>query len=674
MLRFPVDVRKSARLSFCLGANHRISVQMSDITMRVDFVPETGSREGQTKPEPVALWETTPGANPECFKEWLYVDIELNPPARGKGEIRFLATGPLAGNPMVDIMWGRPTVYYPAERHHHNVLLIGIDTLRRDALDVYGGRPEVSPNLRRLSESATIFDRAWSQAPYTGPSFASMVTGRLNSDLCPTFSPVQLPDQCRTIAETLHQNGYGTFMICGNPYLGDEVSGFNQGMEESWYQFRASPTDSVTQAKEFIGRAADRDWFLFMHIIDPHTPYDPPEEFISAVCDPDYHGKYPTEFTESLPWQLLTRLPPQHEIDRVRSLYEAEVADGDAAIGELFAFLEQKSLLDDTLVILAADHGEEFFDHGQYEHGQSFYEEMVHLPLMVWGSEFPRGKRIETPVANVDIVPTILSHLGLEVSGALPGVPLQNAVKGPPDENRIIFGEGNLRRSSHAKYALEWPYKCILNFYTGRTKLYNLEDDPDERVDLSVPYPDVAQRLAAETVRVMRPLQTIYILTIMGNSERGPKRFSGTARVPGGIIKVRDSGLLPDDSFSVDGETISFDFSAETAAIAPIKGLIIIPEPEADTIELQVQVDGHASPDRFFPYASSTPEPSGRATVNIRDLPWPNAIPDQARELPIACYLLGIPAFPREEGQEEIRDTELSPETVEQLRALGYID
>ncbi len=669
ILRFPVNLDEGARLTFRLGVISETNIEPGDLVAKIEYISDESDT---AESESTLLYETQIDPGSEYLNKWVHTEIDLSEVKSGRGYLRFITEGSLAGNTDVRILWGQPAIYYPEEQKYKNIILIGVDTLRLDALSVYGGRAEITPNLHRLMESGTNFTRAWSQAPFTVPSFASMLTGLYPSDLSVTLAFDQLSAQPTTIAEMLLLNNFATAMICGNTYLGNEKSGFEQGMEGLWYHLSATPSDSVARAKDFIEREMDRDFFLFLHFMDPHGPYDPPENFIESLCDPDYEGQYKDVFDNGRDWQVLSTPPPEHEINRARCLYDAEVADIDQAVGELFSYLEENEMLENTLIIFAADHGEEFFEHGQFEHGQSLYEEMVHMPLMVWGPGFPQDEVSDTLVANIDIVPTILNYTGLPVPGIFPGVPLQEIVDDVPDEERIILGEGNLRRSSHRKFAIDWPHKCIVDYFTGDARLYDLVNDPMEYTDISDGNPEITQRLSREATLGMLPIQTVFVIIVIGDPENGPDRFTGTVKVPGGIAFSIDSGFLDGDEFSVEGEIMEFDVSSHSDN--EIKALIIIPAPGADAIEATMLADGEIDPERFYPYGTSTPEPSGSATVSIHDFSWPNRIPEDGLERPVSCYIMGIPGFPRDNMTGEFENVELDPETKEQLRALGYIN
>ncbi len=664
-LSFLVELKENAHFSVLFGAATEKLIENGDLTARIDLIP---AEDIETVHE---LYNKDVIEDTYALLHWGSFNADLSEYGPGQFYIKLTVEGRLAGDSEVQLLWGQPTVYYPSERSHKNILLIGVDTLRLDALNIYGGREEISPNLRRLVETGTVFTRCWSQAPITVPSFASMLTGRYPADLNVTLGFDTLPDGVLTVAETLHSDNYATGMVCGNTYLGNDQSGFQQGLDESWYRLNAIPSDSAEKAAEMIEHADGRDWFIFLHLMDPHSPYDPPQEFIDSLCDEPYEGEYETEFNDGAEWQLVTEPPPQEEIERVRCLYDGEAADVDYGVGQMFDYLEANDLLENTLVIFAADHGEEFFEHGQFEHGQSLYEELVHLPLIVWGLDFPEGAVIDTPVGNTDIVPTIYRWLGMEIPEQFPGTPLQDVVSGNFDSERLIFGEGTLRRGSHEKFVIEWPYKFILDFFTNETEVYDLESDPLELTDISDSMPDLIERLYGRAILEMLPIQTMVMLMIIGDSTDGPDRFSGSFRLPGGVVFAKDAGLLEDDEFNVDGETVTFDFSSGQGD--ELKVLLMIPMPGTDSFEVSVLADGEIDPDRFFPWTDDTPEPSGSATVKIyEDIHWPNRIPPDSMTRPVSAYVLTIPGFPRE-GSPGFESVELDESTREILRSLGYI-
>jgi len=685
MLRFPVEIREGARFAFSIGAATRVPIRIGDIAFRVEYAPEGARRVEAARtnsPDPpldrpdlseasegaFILFQTTPVDTPQIFSEWYPVDVPLDAFAPGKGEIRFSSVGRLSGDPGLDIILGRPAIYYPEERRHKNVLLIGVDTLRRDALTCYGAPEDHTPNLEEFSQSSTVFDQARSQAPWTLPSFSSMVSGALPSGIGATIYTGHLPDRNLTVGEVLMEAGYATGTFCSNTWLGNDESGFHQGMEELWFRYDANAGASVDKAREFITRSIARDWFCFLHFIDPHAPYHPPQEYIERMCDPGYSGPYVEGFGAVEIWKSGEVVPDPDDLQHIRNLYNGEVAYLDSALGSLFDFLEENGLIDETLIVFSSDHGEEFFEHGGFEHGHTQYDELVHMPLIVRGPGFPAGERIATNVGNTDIAPTILDYVGLEIPDSMIGAPLQDVVAGDANTARIVFGEDN-SRGTLRKFCVQWPYKCILDFVTGERGLYDLEKDPGETADVSEAHTELTRDLSDAIIAAMIPEQTAFHIWITRSYGETPKVFSGTFRVPGGIERVYDFKLSGDDHYAVQGDTVSFSIASSYETLGPNKHLLIVPAEGADVLEATVYVDGQIQPDRFFPYGSRTPEPSGSATVRIDDFALGPNLPLAIEEYPSGLYVWAVRGYGREEGKGE-----LDEQTREQLRALGYLN
>jgi arylsulfatase A-like enzyme len=670
-LRFPVELRENPHLSLRLTINSRIPIESESLRLRIEYLPTRD--DPQQEQLRYTIFDTTPEDTPYSLFEWIKYDFDLSQFTPGSGELLFETEGRLAGDPGIDIFWGQPAIFYPAEKRNKNVLLIGVDTLRRDALSMYGGRGEISPNIGRIAQTGTVFTNNRSQAPFTGPSFASMLTGRYPSAVAPTISAVLISDFAATIPEILQKDEFSTSMVCGNPYLGSEISGFTQGMESAWYRMNATPDDTVDKMIEMIDHNKGRDQFMFLHMMDPHYPYDPPQELVDTLCSNSYTGPFMNEFTDMATWTLMTQSPGDAEVERVRELYDAEVADVDQALARLFNYLSVNGYLENTLIILAADHGEEFFEHNRYGHGQSLYDELVKLPLIIWGDGFSSGGRIDTLVSNIDIAPTILKFLGQPIPDDMPGTPLQDIVSNPNFENRLILGEGNLQRSHNTKYAVEWPYKCITDYFTGVSMLFNLEDDPRELNDLSGQFPDITGRLAMESTLTMPPAANMFLLMFTGDTSDAPHRFSGAVTVPGGLGAARAVGFNDTDVYTIQENTVIFELSPEFSQANPVKAIAIFPAGNGDTINVALLADGVLNGDRFFPHGTDIANTSGHAEIMMADMPWPNRIPVDSGTRPAACYVLGFPGISNSQLQE-FEPMNFDPETVEQLRALGYLN
>lgn len=669
ILRFPVELREAPHLSFRFYCQTTTPVRIGDLIFRVDYVPETyPSETGEIPAEPIVLFETTPVQTPRCFDEWILQDVDLTEHAPGRGELRFILDGPLAGDPGIDFFWGEPLIYHPLEARHKNILLIGVDTLRRDALSVYGASPIVTPNLVTFAEKSTTFMQARSQGPWTLPSFASMITGKLPSEINSMSFTGHLPERPDTIGEILLKNGYATYTICSNPWLGYPESGFHQGMEEFWFSFDASAGDSVDRAIDFINRTQDQDWFIFLHFMDPHIPYNPRGEFRDLLLDPLIEGPYTEKFDEIELWKSGEIVPPPEYIEQVRNLYLGEVAYLDAMLANLYKELEERELLEETLIIFSSDHGEEFFEHGGFDHGHTQYDELVHMPLIVMGDGFPAGSTIETNVGNTDIMPTILRYVGLDIPVDLFGVPLQDVVAGKVDNLRIIFGEDNTRGTLR-KFGVEWPYKCIVDWVTSETLLFNLENDPGEQVDISLANAELTNRLRSEIITNMLPTQSAFYIWITRSQDDVEKIYSGSLTVPDGLDDVKLFGLSDEDTWSLEGNTLTFTIKSASRALGPSKNIAIIPSIGSETLTASVEVNGEFRPDLFYPFGDRTQAESSEVTVTFDDYPLGMSLPYSHNVDFEGFYIWGV----RGSYQEENR-IELGEETKAQLRAIGYTD
>ena len=652
-----------------------------EVILRVEFA-STGP-DGKPEGEPTVLYEISAEEFTESTQDWFLVDLPLDDTAPARGELRLVADGPKAGSQDFQVLWGQPTLYFPHEGPYRNVLLIGVDTLRADAISPLGGRPEVTPNIQAFSENATVFTQAYSQAPWTLPSFASIVTGLMPATAIDSEMGQYLPRKVTTVGELLLPEGFATYTVCSSPWLGNPRSGFEQGMEGFSLITGPIAQVQVEDAMKFIAMSDDlsRDWFCFIHLMDPHTPYSPPEHLIDLLCDSDYTGEYPTSYPGSR-WRKGDIIPSQEEIEHERCLYDCEVANVDSALKDLFDFLDERGLTEDTLIIFCSDHGEEFNEHGGFEHGETQYEEQVHVPLIIKGPGFPAGERFDNCVANLDILPTILRFLGITQPESVSGIPLQDILSGERANNRVIFGEEALDNSGLI-YSLIWPYKCILDYKTEESQLFDLANDPGETTDLSDELPEEKAAMVATLQMMLRPESSEIHVWVTGY-EQYDHRFTGSIHVPGGVGQVQTYLFDSGDTYTVSGDTVNFNISSlinqplgpdnlrprgVTFIPMPMKHLMITPSPDVDMVEFSVTVDGEISGSRFFPFGNSTVNSSGSVSVGIDEFPMVPLLPTPGESPPDSIILWGARGT-----QSDEPPIELDPETLEQLRALGYLN
>lgn len=400
-------------------------------------------------------------------------------------------------------------------------ILIVVDTLRADHLGLYGyGRP-TSPHLDAWSQQAAVFERAIAPSPWTLPSFASMLTGELPSrhgagsrahDPDRNSLP-GLGDALPTFPEALKAAGFRTGAIVNNPFLLPSV-GLHRGFGSYDYKppsptYERRASDVVDLALAWIERNREASFFLMLHMMDPHLSYDAP---------PPFRGRFTAglpggfELPVSHSWAIRERAAfvGDEESAFIRAAYDEEVAFVDHELGRFFDTLVKRGLWSRLLVVLTSDHGEELFDRGGFEHGHSVHQEVLHVPLIVWGPGVSVARHGD-PVSLVDLPRTLLDGVGVDGWKDSAGQslwPVLGAERTAPDV-RLLIAEGTLY-GPERRAAIRWPLKLTLEAGTGRQHLYDLEQDPEERSDLAAQQREATARLRRELGSTLdMPLQGV---------------------------------------------------------------------------------------------------------------------------------------------------------------------
>jgi arylsulfatase A-like enzyme len=334
-----------------------------------------------------------------------------------------------------------------------NVLVVVIDTLRADHLGAYGAPAGSTPFLDRLGRRGTVFDRAFAASSWTAPSVASLFTSRYASQHHVTTYDARLPDAERTLAETFADAGYRTIGVTANFRLSPAL-GFAQGFAR-WDDRWSAPKTRANAVRRHAVSALDaaprssQPVLLYLQYMEPHPPYAPP---------PAYRRRY-ERHAEVGPDANARLLAGEHdftpaEIDHLHSLYEGEVAYLDHEIARLFAALAHRGFLDDVIVVVTADHGEEFREHGLMGHGRSLYNAALRVPLVLAGARIPAG-RVRDAVSLVDLAPTLAALAGLRPETTWEGRSLVPLLAGPGTPADVVAellpdGGPDLRRHSAA--------------------------------------------------------------------------------------------------------------------------------------------------------------------------------------------------------------------------------
>ncbi len=411
-----------------------------------------------------------------------------------------------------------------------NVLLVVLDTARADYFSGYGHKQPTSPHIDRLATGGVRFTRAFATDFWTLPTHASLFTGLYPGEAGATAETNHLPDRVATIAERLRGEGYATGAVVGNAWISKE-RGFGQGFTdyaEMWRKENRPTGDAaashgeqpiVERAVAWIKQqrgAAQSPFFLFVNFNVAHLPYNPPREvrerFATQPWPPAAVGRL-MRIAGMWP-HLAGRLELSETDFRImRDLYAGEISRADSYVGQLIDTLTDQSLLDDTLVIVTSDHGENIGDHGMIDHLLSMHETTLHIPLVIhYPRRFAAGTTNHQLVSLVDIMPTILDVCGVLDESEQRRVEMTSLCREDRLRRLFVVAENerpvngvNLLKRNYPEFdtaTIDNPMRAIrtqrhkLIWDVGRkVQLFDLEADPGELQDLSVSHPKIREEL-----------------------------------------------------------------------------------------------------------------------------------------------------------------------------------
>ena len=583
-----------------------------------------------------------------------------------------------------------------SERPKLNVLMIAVDTLRRDHVGCYGYERNTSPNIDKLAARGVLFEDAVSQSPWTLPSFATTLTS-----LYPTQHGAGFLEpgagaygkRMRTVfppmAMLLLKQGYTTGAIINAPALASEF-GVDRGFEfydttPRWDERLADGT--TADALKWLDANKDVPFFAFVHYFDPHLDYAPPAPF-DTLFNPGYQGRlgnvFDRESYQSYESDLTRIDDPAVAADwhHIRSLYDGEIAFTDQAVGELLDGLDEMGLRDNTLIVFLSDHGEEFFEHKGFEHGHTLFDELIKVPLIFsLPGTLPENTRVTEQVRMLDVVPTILDILGIKATTHLEGVSLTPLLTGTGEiaESKVALLPSRFAYSESMLYGTEkksvtaYPWKLVYDTVTEEEMMFNLAVDPGEQVDMLDRETETRSLMESLLFGTYFTISETWFVELSGGGESHTfdVRVDAQQRPMAGNIKTPK--ILDQDGHPVDSDRVAFaEVSSQGLRIEglELKGTVRLAfkaNPKRAGLTFDLMIDGESATDRTFLGSDfSSPSQMPFKAKSTRQSPA-RGVPESRPETP---YILVWHA-----GSELQPDTpvKLSDDTRERLRALGYI-
>ncbi len=374
---------------------------------------------------------------------------------------------------------GEPIIH---DRAHYSkgrgVVLISIDTLRRDHVSVYGYPRQTTPGLKALAEEAVVFEDAVSTSSWTLPAHASLFTSTYPSIHGAVNMDVGLATSWPSLPSIFQESGFTTQAFVTHLYLSGEY-GFKKGFDRHEYLEETRAEELTDRAINFLTAHGDKNFFLFVHYYDPHWHYDPPAPFntvFDALYDGDVTGVW-WDFKDLDADSITSR--DRHHIE---ALYDGEILYTDRQIERLLRKMKQLDMFDNSLIVVTSDHGEEFLDHGAWEHQKTLYEEQLRIPLII---KYPEsedgGQRVYEQVSLIDVAPTLVRAMGISTPSSFQGRDLRGALEERSESwastEHTIDGSRKIavRRGINSSKAIF----SIKDEHIS-TEVYDLENDPRE--------------------------------------------------------------------------------------------------------------------------------------------------------------------------------------------------
>ncbi|MFM7736083.1 MAG: sulfatase, partial [Alphaproteobacteria bacterium] len=524
-LEFPAEIPPGAALELGFAIQARMfSVDFlpkaGPTVFRVVFTTEDGTRH-------VLLQKTVAPRDSIYHRRWFDERIDLSSLAGMRGTLAFTVErkdDPTAPGEVTALISGARIVPATAPGEA-NLLFVTIDCLRADHVGAWGYDRPTTPRIDALAASGIRFANAFTSAPMTLPSLPQIFT-----------SSVFPQPGAATFASAIAAAGIPSAAVVNNVWL------------VLWLSRNAVPFDVIAsgdlmaeaitdRALEWLRLHGDRRFALYLHYLDAHTPYHGPTRYARMFADPAYRGPVGDGF-DDVEGANTGRLD-EADRRRVVSLYDGQVRFIDDQLGRILDDLESRALLEKTIVVVSADHGEEFWDHGRFFHGQSLHDELLHVPLVV---RLPGGRSagtvVERPVRSIDVAPSLLDWMGVPIPESFEGVPLAAALARPESPPEDLVATATMGQFP-TRYGIRRPdAKLVDTVDDGRRTLWDLGSDPHEDHDVVDQRPELAADLGAKLEAARKAMDTDGVqLRIVGP-------VGGSANFSLSIESLADTGVF----------------------------------------------------------------------------------------------------------------------------------
>ncbi len=622
-LRFKIQTFPGAHLELALTSKpHSAGVQW-----RI-----RGGRSGRDS----ALRDLAAGSQ-QVSSPWIEIRVALDNPDAGPYDIEVTAESKTGRVAMAE-----PAILGPTKEEKPNVIVYVIDCLRADRVGAFGSTRGLTPSIDALARESVVLEQAWSCASWTKPSVACMLTGQLPPKHGARTATDRISDDAPRLAEAFARAGYQTRSLVANPVLDGKAFGFGRGFRSYRNLARAYVERAVNavpaDAKEITNDLAawtptvkSRPFFLYVHSLDLHYPYE----------------------ARAIPGR-----PAPAGGASESDLYDSEIAYNDREFGKVLDGLRPLGLLDNTIIVVTADHGEEFGEHGQNRHGHTLYQSLLHVPLVI---RLPRGvrggSRIAEPVSLVDLSSTLLDLSRLAPLSGTDGVSLAPRLRGQGVPRPMPLFAEQISSDGALYAARDERFKAIETIAPETSSLaFDLSADPNEKAPLEKLPPRAAALQRDLMVFMSRSQEGVHV-AVDPNADGAPVRVELSSLT--GFARVYLMGRRTGEPLRVSGDRRSATYEFKRSGFT--HRLVAVPNNPEAMMTVAFSVAGRP-PDPSTVSVGDGVRLSGSGwTFRARDLLKPEG--PEAKGIRV-WYQAGLAPS---------GDENLDPKLREDLKALGYI-